>query len=54
MATALMVLGPEEGAQLARRLGLAALFIERDASGALRETATPAFATLRRPLPRGL
>ena len=53
-ATALMVLGPEEGAQLAHRLGLAALFIERDASGALRETSTPAFASLRRPLPRGL
>ena len=53
-ATALMVLGPEQGTLLARRLGLAALFIERDASGALRETATPGFASLRRPLPRGL
>jgi hypothetical protein len=49
-----MVLGPEEGAQLAHKLGLATLFIERDASGALRETVTPAFASLRRPLPRGL
>jgi thiamine biosynthesis lipoprotein len=51
-ATALMVLGPEEGTRVARRLGLAALFIERDAAGAFRETATPAFASLRRPLPR--
>jgi len=53
-ATALMVLGPEEGTRVARRLGLAALFIERDAAGAFRETATPAFASLRRPLPRAI
>jgi thiamine biosynthesis lipoprotein len=53
-ATALMVLGPEEGAELAQRVGLAALFIERESSGVLRETATPAFASLRRPLPPGI
>jgi thiamine biosynthesis lipoprotein len=53
-STALMVLGAEEGAQLAGRLGLAALFIERDAAGGLRETATPAFASLRRPLQRAI
>jgi thiamine biosynthesis lipoprotein len=50
-ATALMVLGPEEGLALARRRGLAALFIERDpASGTLRERATDEFQRLRRPL----
>ncbi len=50
-ATALMVLGPEEGMQLAERLGLAALFIERTgAGGEFRERATPAFERLRRPL----
>jgi thiamine biosynthesis lipoprotein len=50
-ATALMVLGPEEGAELATRLGLAALFIERvGTAGAFRERATPAFERLRRPL----
>jgi thiamine biosynthesis lipoprotein len=53
-ATALTVLGPEEGAGLAQRVGLAALFIEREASGALRERVTPAFASLRRPLPPGI
>lgn len=50
-ATALMVLGPEDGLALARRQGLAALFIERDASGGVfRERSTPAFERLRRPL----
>lgn len=47
-ATALMVLGPEEGFVLAERLGLPALFIERvGQSEALRERATPAFDRLR-------
>ncbi len=50
-ATALMVLGPREGEALARRLGLAALLIERDAQGGgFRERVTPEFARLRRPL----
>jgi len=49
-ATALMVLGPTEGARLATRLGLAVLFIERDAAGGLRESSTPGFESLRRPL----
>jgi thiamine biosynthesis lipoprotein len=47
-ATALMVLGPEQGLALARRNGLAALFIRRDArSGELLSTETPEFARLR-------
>jgi thiamine biosynthesis lipoprotein len=51
-STALMVLGPEQGMELARRLGLAAMFIERqDGEGALIEAQTPEFATFRRPLP---
>lgn len=50
-ATALMVLGPEEGAALATKLGLAALFIERvGPAGTFRERATPEFERLRRPL----
>ena len=50
-ATALMVLGPVDGLALARRLGLAVLFIERDAAGGnFRESSTPAFDRLRRPL----
>ena len=50
-ATALMVLGTDEGLALARRQGLAALFIERGASGAgFRERSTPEFERLRRPL----
>jgi thiamine biosynthesis lipoprotein len=51
-STALMVLGPEEGMAAARRLGLAALFIERPpGEGSLIESQTPGFATFRRPLP---
>lgn len=47
-ATALMVLGPEEGMALARRERLAALFIQRGAQdGAFVESATPEFARLR-------
>jgi len=50
-STALMVLGPDEGMALAGRLGLAALFIERNAGGSgFRELSTPAFERLRRPL----
>jgi thiamine biosynthesis lipoprotein len=50
-ATALMVLGPEDGAALAQRLGLAALLLERTAQpGAWRERATPQFERLRGPL----
>jgi thiamine biosynthesis lipoprotein len=48
-ATALMVLGPEDGYALAEALGLPALFLERvGRAQALRERATPAFEDLRR------
>jgi len=40
--TALMVLGPDEGMALARKLNLAALFIERKGEG-FSERATPRF-----------
>ena len=50
-STALMALGPDAGMALAGRLGLAALFIERNASGSgFKERSTPAFDRLRRPL----
>ncbi len=50
-ATALMVLGPVDGLALAGRLGLAVLFIEReDPGGDFRESSTPEFERLRRPL----
>jgi thiamine biosynthesis lipoprotein len=45
-ATALFVLGPERGPALAREQGLAALFIVREAAGALRDIASPAFDAL--------
>jgi thiamine biosynthesis lipoprotein len=49
-ATALMVLGPDEGFALAQRLGLPALFLERiGQSQELRERATPEFEQLRSP-----
>lgn len=49
-ATALMVLGPEEGYALAQRLGLPALFLERIGdSQQFRERATPEFERLRSP-----
>jgi len=48
-ATALIVLGVERGLALARAQGLAALFIVRDAGGALRDAVTPAFAALTLP-----
>jgi len=50
-ATALMVLGPEEGMALARRLDLAVLFIARTPDGALAESATPGFERFRRASP---
>jgi FAD:protein FMN transferase len=46
LATALIVLGPERGLALARRLGLPALFIVREHGGTLRDIETPAFAAL--------
>jgi thiamine biosynthesis lipoprotein len=50
-ATALMVLGPEDGLALARKSGIAALLIERDvAGGGFTERSTPEFERLRRPL----
>jgi len=49
-ATALMVLGFEQGLALAERRGLAALFIRRDEDGSLHEASTPEFAAFRRPL----
>lgn len=49
-ATALMVLGPEQGLALARQRGLAALFIVRGATaGTFVETSTREFARLRLP-----
>ena len=47
-ATALNVLGPEEGYAAAEREGLAALFIERGSGGRLRERATPEFEAVRK------
>ena len=50
-ATALMVLGPQAGFDLAERLGLAALFIERREGGSgFDERQTAAFAVFRRPV----
>jgi thiamine biosynthesis lipoprotein len=50
-STALMVLGPDAGMALAGRLGLAALFIERDENGqGFTERSTPEFDRLRRTL----
>ena len=43
LATALEVLGPEEGYALAVERGWPALFLVRDAAGAISERATPAF-----------
>jgi thiamine biosynthesis lipoprotein len=48
-ATALMVLGPEQGLTLAEQKGIAALFIRRDRNGRLHETSTQAFGAFRRP-----
>jgi FAD:protein FMN transferase len=46
LATALMVLGPEEGMALARRLDLAAMLLMRTDSGAFDERMTPRFEAL--------
>ncbi len=46
-ATALNVLGPDEGLALASKHNLAALFLVRGASGPFEERSTPAFAALR-------
>lgn len=42
-ATALDVLGPEEGLRLAREQGIPALFLVRESPGSFREVATPEF-----------
>ena len=47
-ATALYVLGPEEGLELAGERGIAALFLTAAPEGAIREAATPAFTNLTR------
>jgi thiamine biosynthesis lipoprotein len=46
-ATALMVAGPEEGAEMARREGLPALFVVRAAGGGFRTTVSPAWEARR-------
>jgi thiamine biosynthesis lipoprotein len=46
LATALIVLGPERGFELAERSGVAAQFIERDAPGRYSDRMTSAFAGL--------
>jgi len=48
LATALMVLGPDEGYSLAVDHGLAALFLIHDEGGGFRERASPAFQRLLR------
>ena len=55
LATALEVLGPDDGHALAVERGWAALFLIRGADGAIAERATPAFAALvEAPPPTGL
>ena len=46
LATALEVLGPDEGYALASERGWAALFLVRDDAGGFTERETPAFTTL--------
>jgi thiamine biosynthesis lipoprotein len=46
LATALDVLGPDEGMDLAQRLGLGALFIIRTESGGFEERASAAWRAL--------
>jgi thiamine biosynthesis lipoprotein len=48
LATAMMVLGREDGEPLAKRLGLAVLFVERAEDGTLLRSETEAFTRLRR------
>lgn len=45
-STALTVLGPDEGVALAEAHGIAALFVQREPDGRLRETLTPAMQAL--------
>jgi FAD:protein FMN transferase len=45
-ATALMVLGPDQGYALAEQLALGAYFITRTPDGGLQDSATPAFSAL--------
>jgi len=45
-ATSMMVLGPEEGYEVAVREGLAVFFIMRDDAGGFVEKATPEFERL--------
>ena len=45
MATALLVLGPEDGPQLARELGIAGYFLVRNQTD-IREITTPEFDRL--------
>ena len=47
LATALTVMGPEQGVAWAEQRGLAALFLVRDEDAGFREVATPAFRELR-------
>ena len=56
LATALQVLGPDDGYALAVERGWAALFLVRDDTGAISERATPAFEALlvaAKPVPAG-
>lgn len=46
LATALIVMGPDEGRARAEGAGIAALFITRDAAGGLHDAPTAAFAAL--------
>jgi len=48
LATALMVLGPEQGMELARRLDLAVLFMVRSSTGGFDDRTTPRFDALTR------
>ena len=50
-ATALIVLGPDKGYDMAVRQGLAAFFLVRNDQGGFDERETPAFAALGRPSP---
>jgi thiamine biosynthesis lipoprotein len=49
LATALSVLGLAKGLSLAKKEGLAALFIVKETDGSFTETTTPAFEALRAP-----
>ena len=53
LATALEVLGPDDGYALAVERGWAALFLSRGEDGAIAERATPAFSALVEASPSG-